>query len=88
MEYKREICKTCEYNTLNLESIPPLKLILKKLSDFYSLITGNSEVDVLGNCSVCGCSVYYKSDSEEECPKNKWEKIYIPNSAQKEKWKN
>lgn len=91
VEYKREICKTCEYNTLNLESIPPLKLILKKLSDFYSWITGKAEVDVLGNCSVCGCSVYYKTVDEDICPhpkKDLWEKIYIPNSAQKEKWKN
>jgi hypothetical protein len=92
VEYKREICKTCEYNTLNLESIPPLKLILKKLSDFYSWMTGNAEVDVLGSCSACeSCSIYYKTVDEDICPHpegDKWKSIYSPNSAQKEKWKN
>lgn len=85
VEYKRSICKKCEYNTLNLESVPPLKLIIKKLSDFYSWITGNADVDVLGNCSACEmCSIYYKSRDEQECPHptgDKWKSIYIPNSA-------
>jgi len=84
VEYRREICKQCEYNTLNLERIPLRKRIIKKLSDFYSLITGNAEVDVLGNCSVCLCSLYYKSlEDEEECPDGRWQSIYIPNSAKK-----
>lgn len=86
VEYRRAMCKICEYNTLNLESVPPMKLLIKKLSDFYSWITGNSDVDVLGNCSACEmCSVYYKSRDEDHCPKDKWESIYIPNSAKKQK---
>lgn len=87
VEYKREICKKCEYNTLNLEYIPPFKRFIKKLSDFYSWITGNSEVDVLGNCTACAvCSLYYKTRDEDECPHpegDKWKSIYIKNSAKK-----
>ena len=87
VEYRREICKICEYNTLNLEYISPIKLVIKALSDFYSWITGNSEVDVLGNCSACEmCSIYYKSRDEEECSHpdgDKWKSIYIPNKKQK-----
>lgn len=79
VEYRREVCKNCEYNTLNLEHIPPIKLIIKKLSDFYSWITGNSDVDVLGNCGKCGCSIFYKTRDEDECPEDKWVSIYIPN---------
>jgi hypothetical protein len=67
-----------------MQSVPPLKRFLKLLSDFYSKITGNAKVDVLGNCTACeSCSVYYKSIDEEECPKDRWRSIYIPNSAQK-----
>lgn len=70
---KRNICKTCPFNSLNMEKIPLKKRILKQLSDFYSYITGNSEVDVLGNCNACeACSVYYKTENEDECPKDKW----------------
>lgn len=83
VEYKRAICKNCEYNTLNLECIPPIKLTIKKLSDLYSWITGNSKVDVLGNCAACEvCSIYYKSRDEDECPHpdgDKWKSIYIQN---------
>lgn len=86
VEQKRDICKYCEYNTINIEKIPLNKLILKRLSDFYSFVTGNSDVDVLGNCVACEtCSVYYKSRDEEDCPHpdgDKWKSVYIPNSAQ------
>lgn len=71
---KREICRTCEYNSKNIEKIPLKKLLIKKLSDFYSYIMGRADEDNLGNCLACeSCSVYYKTmfDSEE-CPKNKW----------------
>ena len=87
VKQRREICRVCEYNSLNREKIPLNKLILKKLSDFYSLITGNLEVDVLGNCTACeSCSIYYKSLDEEHCPhpnEDKWVSIFIPNSAKK-----
>lgn len=80
VEYRREICKQCEYNTLNLERIPLKKRIIKKASDFYSWITGNAEVDVLGNCTFCeSCSIFYKSRDEDECPDGRWQSIYIPN---------
>lgn len=88
VEYRREICKNCEYNSLNLKYIPLLKQMIKKLSDFYSWITGNAEVDVLGNCTAClSCSIYYLSRDEDEChdpEKDRWKSVYIPNSAKKE----
>jgi len=85
VEFKRKQCKTCEYNTLNIEKLPLNKRLIKMLSDFYSWITFNKKVDVLGSCSICGCSVYYKTVDEEHCPKDKWKSIYLQNSAQKTK---
>lgn len=73
---KRSICKNCEYNSINIDKIPFKKLLLKKLSDFYSLIAGKKDEDNLGNCFGCeACSVYYKilmSDEGEDCPKGYW----------------
>jgi len=75
---KRKICKGCSYNSLNVEKIPLKKLIVIKVSDFYSWITDKGEDDILGNCTDCGCSVYYKSQEElENCPKGYWDKNKI-----------
>jgi len=72
---KRKICKGCEYNSLNLASVPFNKLILKKLSDFYSYLAGKKEEDNLGGCTDCGCSIFYKSAEEDEmCKKGFWNK--------------
>ena len=89
VEFKRKQCKTCEYNTLNIEKLPLKKRLIKLLSDFYSWITFNKKVDVLGNCSICLCSLYYKTlEDNEECEHpsgSRWKSIYKPNSAQKNK---
>lgn len=71
---RRSICKGCEFNSKNMERIPPIKKILIRLSDFYSWITGNIEEDNLHNCTACsGCSIFYKTfEPEEHCPKEKW----------------
>ena len=62
-------------DTINIEKLPLKKRIIKFLSDFYSKIMGKEEVDTLGGCSICGCSVYFKSEIDiEYCPKNKWKK--------------
>jgi hypothetical protein len=73
---KREICRTCEYNSKNIEKIPLKKLLIKKLSDFYSYIMGRADEDNLGNCSLCGCSTFYSTIYEDEnhCPEGKWKK--------------
>lgn len=73
---RREKCKSCEWNTLNIEKLPLKKRLIKALSDFYSYITNKQEEDILGNCSACSmCSIYFKTEEEVEyCPKNKWDK--------------
>ncbi len=90
VEEKRKLCKVCEYNSLNVQKIPLFKLILKNLSDFLSWITNKAEEDNLGNCLACeSCSIFYKTVDEEHCPhpeEDKWRSIYLPNSAQNEKW--
>ena len=89
---KRKVCKNCEYNSINIDMVvvKKYKVFLKILSDFYSWITGNADRDILGNCFACeACSVYYKTEDEEVCPHpggDKWKSIYIPNTAQKQKW--
>lgn len=74
IERLREICKGCNYNTKNLNHISLDKKIIIFFSDLYSYITGNKEEDNLSNCSICGCSIYYKTQEYqfEECPKGYW----------------
>lgn len=75
---KRSICKGCEFNSLNMEKLPFKKLIVKKLSDFYSFIAGKSEEDNLGNCEACeSCSLFYKTIYEDHCPHPKEDKWKI-----------
>jgi len=71
---RREVCKHCTYNTLNLEKLSLKQKILKYFSDLYSSITGNRDEDNLGNCSACEmCSIFYKTQTEvEKCPQKKW----------------
>jgi hypothetical protein len=73
-ERRRGICKVCPFNSKNVHKIPLTKLVLKKLSDFYSWITGNADEDNLGSCLGCkSCSIYYKTEEGLEiCPKEKW----------------
>lgn len=70
---RREICLGCEYNSNNISKLSTYKLFLASLSAFYSWITGNKDEDTLGNCTYCGCSVYFKSMFlENDCEKGKW----------------
>ena len=35
---------------------------------------GRAKEDVLGECGLCGCSIFYKSaEKEENCLAGKWE---------------
>jgi len=55
--------------------IPKSKKFLIRLSNFYSLITGQKHKDKFGNCTACdSCSIYYKAREGEweNCPENKW----------------
>lgn len=74
VERLREICKICDYNTKNVENISINKKIIIFLSDLYSWLTGNKKEDNLANCSICGCSIFYKTQEYqfEECPKGYW----------------
>lgn len=89
VERKREICKTCEYNSLNVnpDKVPLNKAFLKWLSDFYSKLAGKQDEDNLGNCLACdACSIFYKTEDENHCPhprgdkwNSEWRSIYIEN---------
>ena len=89
IERKRAICLGCEYNSNNLRRLSIFKSFLSSLSDFYSWITGNKKLDVLGICTACtGCSIYYKTIYEKICPHpegDKWQnkqtilKFSLPN---------
>lgn len=70
---RRNICKTCPFNTRNIEKITLKVKLLKILSDFYTRVVGKKSID-LGVCSICSCDLYYKTQEEDkrECPKNKW----------------
>jgi len=80
IEQRRKICAICKWNTKNQAKTSFKIKIIKALSDFYSFITFKNKQDNLGSCSVCGCSIYYKSSEEvEDCEKGKWKSIYISN---------
>ncbi len=79
VEKRREICRTCPLNTKNLEKLSFKIKVVKFFSDLYSSITGNKKEDDLGSCSVCGCSIFYKTQEKlESCAAKpaKWRKIY------------
>lgn len=73
VKQRRRICKNCEYNSKNIESIDLKKRFLIYLSDLYTKITF-SKSEKLGNCMACeACDIYYKTQEiEENCVKNKW----------------
>ena len=72
---RREICLGCEYNSNNISKLSTYKSFLASLSAFYSWITGNKDEDTLGNCTACGCSIFFKSlEPYEKCPKEKWKR--------------
>lgn len=72
---RRRICLDCEHNSLNTNSPQGYKFFLATLSYAYSYIMGRAKEDILGNCFACeACSIYFKSESDEDCPENKWEK--------------
>lgn len=79
IEARRKICSTCEYNTKNINKLKFSVRVIKFFSDLYSLVTGNKEVDTLGNCTACEvCSIYYKTaEKVEQCPAKpeKWTRI-------------
>jgi hypothetical protein len=75
---RRETCLGCKHNTLNGGSLKNYRFILATLSLLYSQITGNKSKDRLGECNLCGCSIFYKSDEKDEDCKHrpsKWEKL-------------
>lgn len=76
VEKRRQTCKACPYNSKNVEKIPFDKRVIIYLSDFYSWICGKKKEDNLGNCTYCGCSIFYSSSEEfERCKLGKWDNI-------------
>ena len=75
---RRKICETCPFNSINAYKVSLWGRILKVASDFYSLITFNKDVDVLGSCTICGCSLFYSTQEKtEQCSAKppKWKSI-------------
>jgi hypothetical protein len=75
---RRGTCLSCECNTLNGGTLYGYKFFLATASQWYSKLTGKIEEDTLGECSICGCSIFYKSaEEEEDCAHepSKWKSI-------------
>lgn len=88
---RRKICYVCPYNTRNLDKISFKQKVSRFFSNCLTLImTGRLNEDN-SECSICTCTLTYKTKSEYEgCNhpvEDQWKSIYLPNSAQKEKWK-
>lgn len=75
IQKRRLTCLECNYNTLNGGSLKGYRFFLAIISSSYSKLMGRAKEDVLGECSACGCSIFYKSESLEDCVKGKWETL-------------
>lgn len=75
IQKRRLTCLECKYNTLNGGSLKGYRFFLAIISSAYSKLMGRAKEDVLGECSACGCSIFYKSESLEDCVKGKWEAL-------------
>ena len=78
IERRREICLKCEHNTLNGGSLIGYRFFLATFSSLFSKLMGRAKEDVLGECGLCGCSIFYKSEdkgSQCEHKPTKWESL-------------
>ena len=67
-------CLECKFNTLNGGSLKGYRFFLAISSYAYSYLMGRIKEDILGICSICGCSIFYKSEDDgSQCDANKWE---------------
>lgn len=87
---RMKICNTCEFNTKNINKITFKQNIVNFFSNILTFITTGKLNEDNSACSICTCTLSFKVvERDEICDKDKWESIYIPNSAQKLKkqWK-
>ena len=75
IERRREICLKCEHNTLNGGSLIGYRFFLATFSSLFSKLMGRAKEDTMGECGLCGCSIFYKTESLEDCVKGKWETL-------------
>ena len=74
IQKRRLTCLECNYNTLNGGSLKGYRFFLAIISSAYSKLMRRAKEDVLNECSLCGCSIFYKSaEKEENCLAGKWE---------------
>jgi len=85
---RREICRTCLYNSLNASGTTLKQKVYKAISDFYTWLT-RSENEHLGECE-CTCSIWYKTRqiseecwAKEEYGDDKWKSIFIPQNSKR-----
>jgi len=72
---RRKKCKGCIYNSKNNTDRISFKIrVVIFLSNLYNDLIGNKTED-LGNCTKCGCDIFYKTQEEDEqCPDNQWKR--------------
>ena len=76
IQKRRLTCLECNYNTLNGGSLKGYRFFLAIISSAYSKLMGRAKEDILGECGLCGCSLFYKSeDKGSKCDANKWETL-------------
>lgn len=72
--HRRKVCNVCEFNSLNAKTVSLRNKLLKVMSDILSWILRRENED-LGQCTRCGCDIYWKSiEEDEKCPKKRWAK--------------
>ena len=80
---RRKICHGCEYNSKNFFKVPLKQKIYRFLSNLLTLVMTGKKNKSDDECTVCYCTLYYKTKTEvENCEHplgDKWKSISIPN---------
>lgn len=74
LNHRLTTCKSCPFNTKNMQKVSLKVTILQELSKFLNFVL-NKKSDDYGTCSVCFCECFWKATDaldKNECPKNKW----------------
>ncbi len=88
---RMKICRDCPYNTKNQEKISTKQKIVRFFSNLLTFITTGRFNEDNSECGICFCTLTYKVTTKQEVCEHpdgdKWKSVYIPNSAQKIKFK-
>ena len=80
---RRKICHKCAFNSKNFYKVSLKQKIYRFFSNLLTLILTGKMNKSDDECTVCYCTLYYKTKEEVEVCEHpsgsQWKSIYIPN---------